>query len=374
MKKVLIVGTGWTGASVSHKLESLGVKTTLVEKENKVGGHSKSDLKNGIIYEPNGPHIFHTSNHAVNQFVSKFGMTRKFKHKVKSRIYPDSMKGESLLVSWPPQIDELKKLKEWRKIESEINSLPKQPNNNNFETYAVSIMGMTLYQLFIYGYTKKQWDLEPFELSSTFAPKRIDLRSDNNKRLFNDKWEYFHPEGSGEIIKKILEKKEIIFNKNVNLDNLSEFILNYDALVITASLDDFSLSKEKLLWRGIKSKPKYFASVGVDQYVTEAYQINHPSLNEKFTRTVETKHASGQRIKGSIVCEEFSVPNLKHYPVLVKDEYFKKLNNKFKKIINSEVNIPTFFSGRLANYSYINQDQAIEMGFKCAEKVYKEIE
>ena len=121
MKKILIVGSGWAGASASYKLESLGFKTTIIEKANVVGGHSRSEKKSGIIYEPNGPHIFHTSNKRVNQYVNKFGMKRRFTHEIKSRIYPDSLKGESLLVSWPPQIDELKILTEWAQIENELN-------------------------------------------------------------------------------------------------------------------------------------------------------------------------------------------------------------------------------------------------------------
>ena len=100
-------------------------------------------------------------------------MKRKYKHEIKSRIYPESLKGESILVSWPPQVEELKKLNEWDVIKNQLNSLPKTPNSENFETYAISIMGRTLYDLFIYGYTKKQWDLEPNELSSSFALKRI---------------------------------------------------------------------------------------------------------------------------------------------------------------------------------------------------------
>jgi len=370
MKNILIIGTGWAGISASYKLETLGYKTTLIEKENVVGGHSRSEKKNGVIFEPNGPHIFHTSNERVNKYVMKFGMKRKFTHEVKSRIYPNSLKGDSVLVSWPPQVSELKTLKEWQQIEKELNLLPKSPDEKNFETYAISIMGRTLYDLFIYGYTKKQWELEPKELSSSFAPKRIDLRTDGNKGMYKDNWEYFHPEGSGEIIERIAEGREIIFNTRVDLNNIEEFTEEYDALILTAALDDFSLSKEKLLWRGIKSEAEFIEDIGISEHKTEAYQINHPSLNEEFTRTIETKHASGQLVKGTVVCKEYSFPNIRHYPVLKTDNLTLDLNNKLKELIQSELKIPTFYCGRLANYKYINQDEAIENGFICAEKIF----
>ena len=104
----------------------------------------------------------------VNDFVNEFGMKRKYSHQIKSRIYPKSLKGDSILLSWPPQVSELKQLKEWKDIEDELNNLPDVKNKNNFQDYAISIMGQTLYELFIEGYTIKQWGKEPNKLSAEF--------------------------------------------------------------------------------------------------------------------------------------------------------------------------------------------------------------
>ncbi len=366
--KVLIVGAGWAGATVCEMLERNGIKSEIFETTDKVGGHSRSEIINGIIYEPNGPHIFHTSNEMVNKFVNQYGMNRKFKHQVETRIYPESLKGESKLVSWPPQVEELMNFEEWGSIKEELNSLPKLINKENFETYAISIMGATLYSLFIEGYTYKQWGVEGSKLSSEFAPKRIDLRNDGNKNLFNDTYEYFHPNGSGEIIEKILENKLINLNSKINIDNLEELSSHYDHIVITAPLDDFLNKKEKLPWRGIKSEPMYFEN---ENFNTESYQINHPSLNEEFTRTIETKHASGQNINGTVVCKEYSFPDIRHYPILGKDGKSKKYNDELKNEIitlNDSKN-KIHFCGRLANYQYINQDQAIEQGMQTAKDI-----
>jgi len=371
MKKVLIIGAGWAGASCSNYLEENLIETTLIEQKNVVGGHSRSEVKSGVIYEPNGPHIFHTSNEEVNNFVRKFGMKRKFKHKVKSRIYPPSLKGDSALVSWPPQVNEIKKFQEWINIEKELMNLPKKPNDNNFETYAISIMGKTLYELFIYGYTKKQWDLEPNELSSRFAPKRIDLRTDNELGLFKDKWEYFHAKGSGDIIENILINKDVHFDLKVDINNISNLIKDYTHVVITSALDDFIASDQKLEWRGIKSKTKLYEDLDESECITEAYQINHPSLEENYTRTIETKHASGQRVKASIVQEEYAYPNIRHYPVYRSGTNVFDDNDKFKNQIINEISRPVYFAGRLANYKYINQDEAILDGFRAARKILK---
>ena len=97
-------------------------------------------------------------------------------------------------------------------------------------------------------------------------------------------------------------------------------------------------------------------------------------MNEKYTRTIETKHASGQKVNGSIVCKEYSFPNIRHYPVLKKDDHNSSLNKNLKKLIKSEIKIPTFYTGRLANYTYINQDEAIENAFICAEEISRYFE
>ena len=368
---VLIVGAGWAGTSVHFKLKENNINSVIFESNNFVGGHSRSDNIKGVIFEPNGPHIFHTSNTEVNEFVTKFGMLRKFNHQVKTRIYPRSLKGESKLLSWPPQVDELKKLDEWKIISEELGNLPKTINDKNFKTYAVSIMGATLYELFIEGYTYKQWGEDPSKLSSKFAPKRIDLRKDGNKNLFSDKFEYFHPEGSGHIIENILQNAEIQFGKTITVDNIDTISAGFDAIVLTSSLDLYLNSKKQLKWRGIETIPEFYETTE-EGTITEAYQINHPSLNESYTRTIETKHASGQKVSGSVVAKEYPKDNIKHYPVLDSKNINVNLNNNLKNEIIKLSRLPVYFCGRLANYQYINQDEAILQGFECAKNIIKD--
>ena len=86
---VLIVGAGWAGTSVHFKLKENNINSVIFESNNFVGGHSRSDNIKGVIFEPNGPHIFHTSNTEVNEFVTKFGMLRKFNHQVKKEYIQD---------------------------------------------------------------------------------------------------------------------------------------------------------------------------------------------------------------------------------------------------------------------------------------------
>ena len=169
----------------------------------------------------------------------------------------------------------------------------------------------------------------------------------------------------------ILINKDVHFDLKVDINNISNLIKDYTHVVITSALDDFIASDQKLEWRGIKSKTKLYEDLDESECITEAYQINHPSLEENYTRTIETKHASGQRVKASIVQEEYAYPNIRHYPVYRSGTNVFDDNDKFKNQIINEISRPVYFAGRLANYKYINQDEAILDGFRAARKILK---
>ena len=108
-KRYLIIGAGWSGATIAKLLYDSGNEVKILEKENYIGGHSSSFLYNDVIWEPFGAHIFHTNNETVAKFVQKHGMTRKYEHKVLTKF---SLNDEEFLMSnWPPQVEELKTTK-----------------------------------------------------------------------------------------------------------------------------------------------------------------------------------------------------------------------------------------------------------------------
>ena len=365
--KVLVVGAGWTGSTIANILHSNNVEVQIIEKESYVGGHSASSKIKGVVWEPFGAHIFHTSSDEVAKFVNSHGMTREYEHKVLTQVVDE---GEVLYLSWPPQIEELKKLSIWNKIDKEIKELPSSPTGEKFTDYVISMMGKTLFEIFIEGYSIKQWGDELPNLSSSFAPKRIELRNDGYKRLFRDKYEYFHPNGVSPIIESIIKGIEIILEKEITINNIYDLLPNYDCVVLTCPLDDFLETKE-LNWRGIRLDPHHYDDVKKDGYKTKNYVINYPSLDVPYVRTIETKHATGQLIEGTVVAYEYTGTEDKHYPVVTIENTFEKINKSLKEKIIKNLDVKTYFAGRLANYTYINQDQAILEGFYVANSILK---
>ncbi len=374
-RRIGIVGAGWTGAVAGRLLTESGFDVEVFERTDVVGGHSRAETMNGVVYEPNGAHIFHTSNAAVNQFVNAHGLTRPYDHKVLTEVYlsPDDDDDESHLLSWPPQVDELKELPVWPTVERELASLPPEPAGDNFEDYVVSMMGRTLYDLFIRDYTAKQWGRPATELSARFAPKRVELRNDGHRGLFRDRWQYFPPNGINEVIESVLSTVGVTLDTEISVDDADRLGQDYDAVVITAALDDFARCPGELEWRGIEMRSSYSPTDDPTGVLTPAYVTNRPSARVPYTRTVETKHATGQQIGGTVVSEEMPGTPRRHYPVLTADGANERRNTELANKIAEHFDIPVYFAGRLATYRYIDQDEAIADAMAVADRVAVEL-
>ena len=366
------MGAGWAGAVTAEQLQRQGIGVEVFERAPNVGGHSRSEILNGVVYEPNGPHIFHTSKTRVADYVGAFGLSRPFAHCVKTQVHVGDDENPTLL-SWPPQVGELRELAIWSSIEKELAELPEHPSGEDFETFVVSLMGRTLYDLFIRDYTIKQWGRPATELSSSFAPKRVELRDDGYRRLFRDRWEFFPAQGVNSVIEAVLAKVPVTCGTHLVLDDLVGMQRDADAFVVTAPLDAQLGRDGELEWRGVHLRSRYIPVDGETETITPAYQVNWPDRRYPFTRTIETKHATGQRIAGTVVSEEYPGAAARHYPVPTVDRRHELLNERYKEEIRAALDRPVHFCGRLANYLYINQDEAIEQALDCSAQVVKQL-
>jgi len=365
LKRVAVIGAGWSGASAARELHDHGVAVEVFEAAAVVGGHSRAERLQGVLYEPNGPHVFHTSEPRVADFVHRFGLARPYEHRPLTLV---RIGGEPWHFSWPLQLSELATLPQWSRIRSELSGRPTVPDMSDFEAYCVSLMGETLYRLFVYHYTVKQWGVAPRTLAAEIGARRVHLRDNGDRRLHRDRWEYFAPDGANPIIEAVLRDIPLHVGVDVRLADLGDAAFRrFDAAVVTASLDAFTDEATPLPWRGIRVRARYCDTGEPNQTVTRAYLVNQPDPDVPFTRTVETKHASGQRIRGTVVCEEYPGHPAKHYPVPTADHEHERRNHALQAFVRKESPIPVAFCGRLANYVYINQDEAILQGLRAAD-------
>jgi len=361
MKKALIVGSGLAGSTAAYVLAKNGWDVTVHEKDYRVGGHVKTASLDGLLYEENAIHVNHTDSDDVISLINEVSSWNDYVHIVKTEI-------DGQLLSWPPQVEELKQTILWQSIEDELASLPSDPDETNFETYAISIMGNTLYEKFIKPYTQKQWGIDPTNLSSSFAPKRIDLRTDSHYGMFYDKWQAFPEGGWSLFIEKMLTKYPISIWMGVEDKESTVDWDSYDCVIVTAPLDDF-LEADQLPWRGVRVEHQYIPNH--DGTYLPAAQVNHPALDKDYTRRTETKWKSGQMSRlGTVVTHEYPGSNEKHYPIDDQAGVNRERANALKTQLK-EMHDNAIIAGRLANYVYINTDQAILQGINAARKAMK---
>jgi len=248
-----------------------------------------------------------------------------------------------------------------------LDSLPSTPRGETFREYVISLVGPTLYSIFIEGYTEKQWGASADRLSSSIAPNRVDLRDDGETRLFQDSFEAFPAGGMSSILDRLAVGLRIETCAELVLDDLGS--IPADTWVVTAPLDIFSRSTRPLEWRGVTLRSVYQTTNSPTDTLSPAYVVNYPHRRYPFTRTIETKHATGQHITGTVISYEYPGGGGRHYPVPTVDGGNERLNEALKANIRDAVNRPIWFCGRLANYQYINQDQAIRQGLDVAKSI-----
>ena len=180
----LIVGTGLFGAIFAYEANKRGKKCLIIDKRNHVGGNIYTEKEEGINVHKYGAHIFHTSNEEVWKYINQFVEFNRYTNSpvavYKDELYnlPFNMNTFNKLwgVITPKQATE-KIEQEKKKFKQKLGD--REPEN--LEEQAISLVGKTIYEKLIKGYTEKQWGKKCTELPS-FIIKRLPVRLiyDNN--------------------------------------------------------------------------------------------------------------------------------------------------------------------------------------------------
>lgn len=357
-KQCLIIGAGLTGAAAAGMLTDAGWKVTVIEALDEPGGNCRRGSMFGIPYEKGGPHIFHTEDEEIAEFVSPW--LQEYRHRVSSVT-------DAGHFSWPIQLGEMRDTDLWPQIEREIADRPQElpdPASSSFEDYAVAMMGQTLYDLFIRDYTRKQWNRDPASLSAVFAPKRIDLRTDGNKLLFRDRYQGFL-DAPG-LIGYLLAGSVVYLGDEADVG----YLVPGMHAIVTAPLDTFLRGRQLLDWRGMRYEHEYVPS-GATPLRTPC--VNMPRPECEYIRVTETKQMAGLHSRATVLTYEYPESGIQTYPV----NDIHGMNRGIQRELESELTrlfpraVP---AGRLARYLYIDMDQAIRQGWNAARTVMRNAE
>ena len=347
----LIVGAGFAGSVAAERLASQhNKKVLLVEKRNHIGGNAYDEYdKHGVLVHKYGPHIFHTNSQEVFEYLSQFTEWRKYEHKVLAKLdgelYPIPINRTTINKLYNKNFttdDEVKEF--YESVREKINPIL------NSEDIIVNQVGQDLYEKFFKYYTKKQWELDPSQLSSSVCG-RIPIRTNTDDRYFTDKYQYMPKEGYTQMFERMLNHPNI----EIRLDTDYKDVVNeikFDKMIYTGPIDYFFDYKfGKLPYRSIKFEWK---NLDVERF-QEVAVVNFVG-SEKHTRITEYKHLTGQNAESTSLSYEYpTFDGEPYYPIANRES--QKQTKLYKKEIIKLKNIQ--FIGRLAENKYYNMDGVV---------------
>jgi UDP-galactopyranose mutase len=335
MKKILVVGAGFSGAAIARELANSGYWVDIIDKRNHIGGNAYDYTnQHGIRIHKYGPHIFHTNNKKAFDWITQFGNWEPYYHKVKAQL------SDGQYVTLPVN-------QETKEIVGEDNII----------------------DIFFRPYTKKMWGFELEELDPNII-KRVPVRNDGNELYFpKDKYQVMPIKGYTSIFEEILSHRNIKvfldteFTKDIEND--------YCHIFNSMSIDEYyNYIHGKLPYRSIKF---HHVDLPVAKIIpTSVINFTHTG---PYTRLTEWKnfpcHGYNEKYT-SITYEEpcdYSENNYeRYYPVKDIHGESRELFEKYKYIHNEK----TTFIGRCGLYVYIDMHQAISSSLSIAQK-FKEI-
>ena len=363
MYDYLIVGSGLYGAIVARELKNAGYKVLIIEKRNHIAGNVYTEKRDNINVHVYGAHIFHTSDEKVWNYVNKYAKFNDFINSplayYKGEYYHMPFNMNTFHEIWGVNTAEEAKAKiEEEKAKENIKEI------TNLEEQAISLVGRTIYERLVKGYTEKQWGRDCKDLPS-FIIKRLPLRFEYNNNYFNDIYQGIPIGGYTKLIENIIGDIEVKLNEDY-LKNKDYWNKKAKNIIYTGAIDEFYDYKfGELEYRSLKFE--------VERIEKEFYQkncvINYTEREVPYTRIIEHKYFENDQSPVTWITKEYPSDYKKgmekFYPM--NDEKNNNLYKKYAELASNEKNI--FFGGRLGKYKYYDMDDVIAEALKDFEEI-----
>ena len=359
----LIVGAGLFGATFARLATDSGKRCLVIDKRPHIGGNVYCENVEGINVHRYGPHIFHTSDKRVWEFVNRFVEFNRFTlmtvANYKGRLYNLPFNMNTFYRMWGAKTpDEARSMIEAQR--GEVGEI------TNLEEQAISLVGRDIYEALIKGYTEKQWGRSCRELPS-FIIRRLPVRYTFDNNYFNDAYQGIPIGGYNTLIEKLLEGSEVRTDTDFfdGLENTWQEMA--EPLVFTGKIDDFYHHRYgELQYRSLRFEHEVMNTPNFQGIAI----MNFTDEETPFTRIVEHKHfemMSDEVYRQPVTVisreypQEYKLGADAYYPV--NDESNNRLYEKYHALTEGENRI--IFGGRLAEYKYYDMDDTIARAMMC---------
>lgn len=353
-ERILMVGAGFSGAVIGRMLAEAGHAVTVIDSRPHIAGncHTERDADTGVLVHVYGPHIFHTDDAEVWDYVNAHARFMPYRNRVKTisggQVYslPVNLHTINQFFGQTLSPDEAKRFLD-QKADHSITD-PK-----SFEDQALRFLGRELYEAFFKGYTQKQWGRDPTALPASIL-KRLPVRFNYDDNYFAHRFQGIPEDGYTPLVESILDHPGITLHLGRSF--VPSDRPDYDHIFYSGPLDG---------WFGYDIGRLGYRTLDFERFTYQGdYQgcavMNYGEVSVPWTRITEHKHfAPWESHEGSVLyretsraCEPGDIP---YYPIRLVDE--QKLLAAY--VDRAEAERGVTFVGRLGTYRYLDMDVTI---------------
>lgn len=357
---VLVVGAGFAGSVVAERLANAGKRVLVIDRRMHIGGNAYDEHDaNGVLVHRYGPHIFHTNSRRIIEYLSAFTHWRFYEHRVRALVnnvlYPMPINGDTINRLYGLDLDE-KGVASFLESAREV----REPIENS-EDAILNCVGRDLYEKFYLGYTRKQWGLDPAQLSPSVA-RRIPVRANNDDRYFTDDYQFMPAGGYTRMFENMLAHENIEVRLGIDFRDIRRSS-STSRVVYTGPIDAyFDHCYGALPYRSLRFEHEHVSGT---VYFQGTGTVNFPN-DHKFTRITEFKYLTGQHHSGTSIVREYpQAEGDPYYPIPTTEN--EALYKRYAERAKAERQVT--FVGRLAEYRYYNMDQVVGAALTSARNI-----
>jgi UDP-galactopyranose mutase len=359
MYDYLVVGAGIFGATMARSLSDAGKRVLVIDRRSEIGGTLFTERVDGVLIHRHGPHILHTNNREIWDFLKRFTKIIPYRHRAKSLRH-------GVLYSFPINLHTLNQRWGVRTPQEALEALQRvriaRPGEaRDLESWVKSQIGEELYELFYEHYTRKQWGRAPSEIPEGVA-HRLPIRTDANDEYFDDGYQGLPENGFTPMIQEMLSDSDVRLQADFLADR-SFWNSQATTIIYSGSLDalyDYDLGR--LEYRSLKLTTEIHS---------DSFQgcptVNYPGPHTPWTRITEFNYYPPNRPGGpTVIMKEHPEPydgrNEPYYPIN------DARNTRLARAYLERARIDGYVvGGRLGSYRYYDIHHVIAQAQKIAQ-------
>lgn len=356
----LVVGAGLFGATFAQQAAERGKRVLVIDRRNHVAGNAHCDIIEGIPVYRYGPHIFHTNDRSVWEYLNRFGRFNHYAHCPMAQTQ-DSIINLSINMNTYGQLWGIHTPEEARREIQKQSSREGIDKPQNLEEQCLKLLGRDLYERLVQEYIEKVALTPCREL----APDAIELPQPHftyDNRIFPDRFQGVPEEGYDVLVKRMLAGCDL----KLNTDYMGFGAGNPDIAartIFTGMIDEyFKFNRGTLAYRTCRYENEVLD--------TPNYQgvsvIDHIPASVPYSRTIEHKHFVFGTQPKTVITREYPEPwNPTRQPYFpIHDAENLALYNSYRALSVTQLDV--VFCGRLGSFQYYSMEQTVRAALELA--------